>query len=184
MLHTLYLLAVVLSSPAEGLPPRLDAEALFRLVIDRSKSDDDRRTALEDLLRRFHDSPRAPEALLKYAVDVGESAASWEAATEVLRRLQASFSDSREADEAMPLVERYLGFKFSKFPESVKRGLLKGLDEEDLVKSGLEETMATGYQEISDILKKHKKVNDFRTAAFVCAIQKVGLAYLELGVFP
>jgi len=72
----------------------------------------------------------------------------------------------------------------AKFPESVKQGLLKGLDEEDLVKSGLEETMVTGYQEISDILNKHKKVNDFRTAAFICAIQKVGLAYLELGVFP
>jgi len=72
----------------------------------------------------------------------------------------------------------------AKFPESVRQGLLKGLDEEDLVKSGLEETMVTGYQEISDILKKTKQVNDFRTAAFVCAIQKVGLAYLELGVFP
>ena len=44
--------------------------------------------------------------------------------------------------------------------------------------------MATGYQEISTILKKHKKVTDFRTAAFICAIEKVGLAYLELGVFP
>jgi len=72
----------------------------------------------------------------------------------------------------------------AKFPESIKQGLLKGLDEEDLVKSGLEETMATGYQEISEILKKNKKITDFRTAAFVCAIQKVGQAYLELGVFP
>jgi glutamate dehydrogenase (NAD(P)+) len=72
----------------------------------------------------------------------------------------------------------------ARFPESVRMGLLKGLDEEDLVKSGLEETMSTGYQEISEILRTRKKVTDFRTAAFVCAIQKVGLAYLELGVFP
>jgi glutamate dehydrogenase (NAD(P)+) len=72
----------------------------------------------------------------------------------------------------------------ARFPASVREGLLKGLDEEDLVLSGLEETMVTGYQEISTILKKNKKVNDFRTAAFVCAIEKVGLAYLELGVFP
>jgi glutamate dehydrogenase (NAD(P)+) len=71
-----------------------------------------------------------------------------------------------------------------KFPSSVREGLLKGLDEEDLVRSGLEETMATGYQEISTILNEHKKVTDFRTAAFICAIEKVGLAYLELGVFP
>jgi glutamate dehydrogenase (NAD(P)+) len=72
----------------------------------------------------------------------------------------------------------------AQFPASVRTGLLKGLDEEDLVKSGLEETMVTGYQEISEILKQNKKVNDFRTAAFVCAIEKVGRAYLELGVFP
>jgi glutamate dehydrogenase (NAD(P)+) len=71
-----------------------------------------------------------------------------------------------------------------RFPSSVRQGLLKGLDEEDLVRSGLEETMSTGYQEISTILKNNKKMNDFRTAAFVCAIEKVGRAYLELGVFP
>lgn len=72
----------------------------------------------------------------------------------------------------------------SRFPESVRRGLLKGIDEEDLVRSGLEETMATGYLEISEVMKKNKKVEDFRTAAFICAIEKVGRAYLELGVFP
>jgi glutamate dehydrogenase (NAD(P)+) len=72
----------------------------------------------------------------------------------------------------------------AKFPESVRQGLMKGLDEEDLVKSGLEETMSIGYQEISQILNRNKKVTDFRTAAFICAVQKVGDAYLQLGVFP
>jgi glutamate dehydrogenase (NAD(P)+) len=71
-----------------------------------------------------------------------------------------------------------------RFPESVRQGLMKGLDEEDLVRSGLEETMVTGYQEISEITRQNKKVTDFRTAAFICAIEKVGRAYLELGVFP
>jgi glutamate dehydrogenase (NAD(P)+) len=72
----------------------------------------------------------------------------------------------------------------ARFPDTIRRGLLKGVDEEDLVRSGLEETMATGYQEISEVLKKNKKVEDFRTAAFICAVEKVGRAYLELGVFP
>ena len=71
-----------------------------------------------------------------------------------------------------------------RFPDSVRQGLLKGLDEEDLVRSGLEETMSLGYGEISEIMKKNKKVSDFRTAAFICAIEKVGRSYLELGVFP
>ena len=72
----------------------------------------------------------------------------------------------------------------ARFPERVRQGLLRGTDEEDLVRSGLEETMAAGYAEISEILKRNRKVEDFRTAAFICAIEKVGRAYLELGVFP
>ena len=72
----------------------------------------------------------------------------------------------------------------ARFPESVRQGLMKGIDEEDLVRSGLEETMSAAYVEISDVMKKNKKVDDFRTAAFIGAIEKVGRAYLELGVFP
>jgi glutamate dehydrogenase (NAD(P)+) len=71
-----------------------------------------------------------------------------------------------------------------RFPESVRRGLLKGIGEEDLVRSGLEETMATGYQEITEVLKKNRTIDGFRTASFVVAVEKVGRAYLELGVFP
>ncbi|HZN53865.1 MAG TPA: Glu/Leu/Phe/Val dehydrogenase [Candidatus Polarisedimenticolaceae bacterium] len=72
----------------------------------------------------------------------------------------------------------------ARFPDSIRENLLKGIDEEELVHSGLEETMVTAYSEISDVMKKNKKVTDFRTAAFICAIEKVGRAYLELGVFP
>jgi glutamate dehydrogenase (NAD(P)+) len=72
----------------------------------------------------------------------------------------------------------------ARFPDAVRKNLLRGIDEEDLVRSGLEETMATGYQEISDIMRKNPKVTDFRTAAFIVAIEKVGRSYLELGVFP
>ena len=30
----------------------------------------------------------------------------------------------------------------------------------------------------------YRKVDDMRTAAYLCAIEKVGAAYLELGIFP
>ncbi len=90
-------------------------------------------------------------------------------------------ADAYQREQIISVTENMM---HARFPESVRRGLLKGLDEEDLVKSGLEETMVTGYQEISAILNKKKKVHDFRTAAFICAIEKVGLAYLQLGVFP
>lgn len=60
--------------------------------------------------------------------------------------------------------------------------LTAGADEQDLVDSGLEETMITAYAEIREIGLKHKC--DLRTAAFICAIEKVAVAYQEMGIFP
>ena len=65
-----------------------------------------------------------------------------------------------------------------------KMFLTRGGDEIDLVRSGLEETMITAYDQIRDIMNKKKKVNDLRTAAFVNAIQKMGSDYMAMGIFP
>ena len=62
--------------------------------------------------------------------------------------------------------------------------LTRGGDEIDLVRSGLEETMITAYDQIREIMNKKKKVKDLRTAAFVSAIQKMGSDYLAMGIFP
>ena len=62
--------------------------------------------------------------------------------------------------------------------------ILHGAGEEDLVNSGLEETMIQAYNEIRDTWKKNKKIPDLRTAAFVIAIDKIANSYLELGIFP
>lgn len=59
-----------------------------------------------------------------------------------------------------------------------------GAEEIDLVKSGLEETMITATREIMDIWKSNSSIPDMRTAAYVCAINKVGTSYAELGIFP
>ena len=57
-----------------------------------------------------------------------------------------------------------------------------GADEIDLVKSGLEETMAGSYAEVREISKRLG--TDLRTAAFVSAIDKVAVSYTEMGIFP
>ncbi|MGH7662858.1 MAG: Glu/Leu/Phe/Val family dehydrogenase [Gemmatimonadaceae bacterium] len=57
-----------------------------------------------------------------------------------------------------------------------------GAGEEDLVNSGLEETMASAFAEIHEIASS-KKV-DLRSAAFINAINKVARAYSERGIFP
>ena len=59
-----------------------------------------------------------------------------------------------------------------------------GADEIDLVHSGLEETMVTATREIMDVWKSNPAIPDMRTAAYVCAINKVATSYAELGIFP
>lgn len=72
----------------------------------------------------------------------------------------------------------------NKFPKEKRQQLISGTDEKDLVNSGLEETMVCAYQEILDIRRRSNTAEDMRTAAYICAIQKVARGYLELGIFP
>jgi glutamate dehydrogenase (NAD(P)+) len=65
-----------------------------------------------------------------------------------------------------------------------KEFLLHGAEEVDLVRSGLEETMISATREIVDIWQKTPAIPDMRTAAYVCAINKVATSYAELGIFP
>jgi glutamate dehydrogenase (NAD(P)+) len=62
--------------------------------------------------------------------------------------------------------------------------LTKGADEIDLVRSGLEETMINSYHQVIDYYNRFKKIEDLRTAAFSCALDKVANDYMVFGVFP
>jgi glutamate dehydrogenase (NAD(P)+) len=68
--------------------------------------------------------------------------------------------------------------------EQEKMFIEHGADEVDLVHSGLEETMITATREIMDIWRANPSIPDMRTAAYVCAINKVATSYAELGIFP
>ncbi|MBV9986450.1 MAG: Glu/Leu/Phe/Val dehydrogenase [Chitinophagaceae bacterium] len=71
-----------------------------------------------------------------------------------------------------------------KVTETERKFIMHGPEEVDLVHSGLEETMITATREIMDIWKSNPEIPDMRTAAYVCAINKVGTSYAELGIFP
>ena len=62
--------------------------------------------------------------------------------------------------------------------------IMHGPEEQDLVHSGLEETMITATREIMEIWKNNPEIPDMRTAAYVSAINKVATSYSELGIFP
>ncbi|HMO62063.1 MAG TPA: Glu/Leu/Phe/Val dehydrogenase [Ferruginibacter sp.] len=68
--------------------------------------------------------------------------------------------------------------------ERSKNLILHGPEEQDLVHSGLEETMITATREIMDVWKSNPDIPDMRTAAYVSAINKVATSYVELGIFP
>ena len=76
------------------------------------------------------------------------------------------------------------GLTGKKFDAEHLHQLAHGADEEDLVNSGLEETMIAAYNEIRETKKRHGDRIDLRTAAFINAINKVATSYLELGIFP
>ncbi|HEX2222675.1 MAG TPA: Glu/Leu/Phe/Val dehydrogenase [Thermoanaerobaculia bacterium] len=60
----------------------------------------------------------------------------------------------------------------------------RGAAEEDLVNSGLEDTMVQAYHRLRDIRNQNRGKADLRTAAFVDAIDKIALCYGDLGIFP
>jgi glutamate dehydrogenase (NAD(P)+) len=60
----------------------------------------------------------------------------------------------------------------------------RGASEEDLVNSGLEETMITSYQKIHEMRRRHRDAPDLRTAAFIVAIEMIAVTYGDLGIFP
>lgn len=61
--------------------------------------------------------------------------------------------------------------------------LTRGAEERDLVLSGLEETMVRAYEEILEIYRR-KEILSLRTAAFVNALNKISVSYLDMGIFP
>ena len=99
-----------------------------------------------------------------------------------LGRLGKRFEDSTQ-HAMLHAVEKATGYQFS----DDERQLIHGADEEDLVNSGLQDTMISAYQELRETRMQHKNKNDdvdCRTAAFINAIHRIAQSYMQLGIFP
>ncbi|MCC7430277.1 Glu/Leu/Phe/Val dehydrogenase [bacterium] len=95
-------------------------------------------------------------------------------------RMEKRFEESA-FKKLLGAVEKATGNKFS---DAELLELAHGANEEDLVNSGLEETMIDAFYQIRTIRAKHEDKINLRTSAFLCAIDKVARAYMELGIFP
>jgi len=92
-------------------------------------------------------------------------------------RLQRRYEEGRNR----ALIEA-LEKQGMKFTRSFKSEYLDGADELDLVRAGLDDTMRLAYRNIRDTLKDNPELEDFRTAAFYCAINDIALHYRSIGL--
>lgn len=87
--------------------------------------------------------------------------------------------DERRGRQIIQLIEEMVG---RPVPLRWATDLVSGTEEIDLVRSGLDDTMQKAWREIREVYWTRKEVEDFRTAAFVVAIQKIARTYMEMGI--
>ncbi len=95
-----------------------------------------------------------------------------------LGRLQKREEENR-AIKLIKLIEKSTGNAIS---EVDKNSILKGADEVDLVRSGLDDTMRTAYQAMSYKWHSEKLIKDLRTSAMSLALEKISKSYETLGI--
>ena len=95
-------------------------------------------------------------------------------------RMEKRFEE-RANRRLLQAVERLTGRAFD---EDDLVTFSAGPSEEDLVNSGLEETMITSYQRIRDTRRFHGDRPDLRTSAFIVAINMICGTYGDMGIFP
>jgi len=94
-------------------------------------------------------------------------------------RMQRRHEEVRSGQVAS-LMEEITG---NKIDSDSRLEMISGSKEIDLVRSGLDDTMRQAYQEMSHVLNENNEIHDFRTAAFVVALQKIARSYLDIGIY-
>ena len=89
------------------------------------------------------------------------------------RRNQLQINNLIEAIEAMT---------GKSMPKKYKANFMNGIEEIDLIRSGLDDMMIDGFQNVKKEFLETDKIPDFRTAAFKVAIDKIALSYDFIGL--
>jgi|ETNmetMinimDraft_35_1059890.scaffolds.fasta_scaffold13971_2 glutamate dehydrogenase (NAD(P)+) len=69
----------------------------------------------------------------------------------------------------------------NKLSQDLTNQLVHGANEEDIISSGLEDTMRVSFQEMLE-MKSAYNLDDYRMAAYAIALKKIEKSYLELGI--
>lgn len=80
------------------------------------------------------------------------------------------------------LIEAIETMTGKSMPEKYKEKFVDGIEEIDLIRSGLDDMMIDGFQNVKEEFLKNEKIPDFRTAAYKTAIEKIALSYEFIGL--
>ena len=97
-----------------------------------------------------------------------------------MQRRQEEARHQLVVDELEALSES-LGKTWTLDPKFKER-YLRGADELELVRSGLDDTMRTAYQSMREVWHSRDDVTDLRTAAYLVSIDKVAKSYRAKGL--
>ena len=93
-------------------------------------------------------------------------------------RLQRRYEELR-ATTYLTALEKMTG---REAPRDLRTEIVRGASELDLVRSGLDDTMRAAFLDIREVMKHNDNIQDYRTAAYVIAIQKLARSYYDLGL--
>lgn len=87
----------------------------------------------------------------------------------------------RNLDQIKTLVHSIEAMTGKSMPEEFKQVLNDGINEIDLIRSGLDDMIIEAYQKIK-IIQKESNIADLRTAAFKAALEKIAVSYETIGL--
>lgn len=87
-----------------------------------------------------------------------------------------------EENKLINLINTIESITGTEVNKAKKKIILKGADEIDLVRSGLDDTMRQAYIDISYKFHASKQIKDFRISAMSIALQKIVRSYDTLGI--
>ena len=94
-------------------------------------------------------------------------------------RMQRRFDEAR----GQHIVHALEAMSNGPVPDWIQKELVRGADEFDLVRSGLDDSMRLALQEIIETYHRESGIEDYRTAAYVIALTKLSRSYLDVGVY-
>ena len=86
-----------------------------------------------------------------------------------------------EEDRGEVIVKALEQISSKKLPQNLINQLVHGANEDDIIASGLEDTMRASFQEILE-MKSRYNLDNYRMAAYAIALKKIEKSYLELGI--